>query len=316
MPRTTVLRSSTAALAVALALAAGAADAGAQRSRDAGGMRAVLDTTYGFARNGLVDAEQISGDIVITTWDRPEVRVRAWIERGRVISELSSSRVRLRVEGERDSRGNRNLGDSRYEITVPSGTRVRAASVSGDVSVTDTGAEVDASSVSGDMQVRNAVGVTSVSSVSGDLRVKQVRGDLTARSVSGDVEVSDVDGDVRATSVSGELTLSGLRSRNVTAKSTSGDVDFTGAISSDGRYQFNTHSGEVRLSLPANVSADVSVRTFSGEMDSDFPVTLGGRNRTSSRSLEFTLGDGGARITAETFSGDVTLRRSGGRSRP
>src|SRR5690606_35901216 len=114
---------------------------------------------------------------------------------------------------------------------------------------------------------------------------------------------------------SGELSLLGLRSRNVTARSTSGDIDFAGTISGDGRYQFNSHSGELRLSLPDDVGAEFSVRTFSGELDSAFPVTLGGRNRTSSRSMEFTLGAGGARITAETFSGDVTLRRAGGRSR-
>ena len=315
MPRT-LPRSFTAALAVAIALAAGATDVAAQRGR--GGdepMRGVLDTTYRFDRNGLVDAEQVSGDIVVTTWDRPEVRVRAWIERGRVISDLSSSRVRLRVEGERDSRGNRHLGDSRYEITVPVGTRVRAASVSGNVKVTDSGSEVEATSVSGDVAVSNAVGLTSVTSVSGDVRVQRVRGDLTIRSVSGDVTVEDAEGDVRAGSVSGELTLLRLRSRSVTAKSTSGDIDFLGTIDDDGRYQFSTHSGDVRLALPADVSADVSVRTFSGEMDSAFPITLGGRNRASARSMEFTLGNGGARITAETFSGDVTLRNSDGRSR-
>lgn len=311
----TLPRSSITALVVAIALAAGATDAAAQRGRGDDAMRIVLDTTYRFGPNGLLDAEQVSGEIAVGTWDRPEVRVRAWIERGRVLSELSSSRVRLRVEGERDSRGNRKLGDSRYEITVPAGTRVRAASVSGNVRVSGSGSEVEATSVSGDVAVSNAVGLASVTSVSGDVRIQRVRGDLTIRSVSGDVTVEDAEGDVRASSVSGDLNLLRLRSRSVTAKSTSGDVDFLGTIDGDGRYQFTTHSGDVRLSLADGVGADVSVRTFSGELDSAFPITLGGRNRASARSMEFTLGNGGARITAETFSGDVTLRRSDGRSR-
>lgn len=302
-----------ATLAAVLALGILSSTADAQRSRRGGSdMRMVLDTTYRFARNGLLDAEQISGDVTVTTWDRPEVRVRAWIERGRVTSQLTESRVRLRVESER---GNRDIGDSRFEVTVPTGTRVRVASVSGDVTVAGTGGEVDASSVSGDLEVKNTTGPTSVKSVSGDVSVRQVSGDLSVRTVSGDVDVDQVEGDVQAASVSGEITLAGLRSRNVTARSTSGEIDFSGAVRPDGRYQFNSHSGEIRLSLPPDVGADLSVRTFSGELESDFPVTLGGRNRTSTRTLEFTLGNGGARITAETFSGDVLLRRAGGRSR-
>lgn len=303
-------------LIATLAIAAIGADAGAQRSRQGNDrMRSVIDTTYRFAKGGLLDVEQISGDIEVTAWNRQDVRIRAWIENGRVISELSNSRVRLRVEGERNWRGSREVGDSRYEIMVPVGTRVRAGSVSGDVSVTNSGGEVDVSSVSGDVEVTDAVGLTSVTSVSGDVRVSRVRGDLSVRSVSGDVTVREVVGDVRANTVSGELSLTGLSSRNVTAKTTSGDIDFAGAINGDGRYQFNSHSGEVRLTLPDDVGAEFSLRTFSGELSSAFPVTLGGRNRTSSRSMEFTLGNGGARITAETFSGEVTLRRASGRSR-
>lgn len=303
-------------LVAALAFAAIGSDAGAQRSREgSAAMRSVIDTTYRFARGGLVDVEHISGDIAVTAWNRPDVRVRAWVENGRVISQFSSSRVQLRVEGDRNSRGNRGIGDSRYEIMVPVGTRVRAVSVSGDVSVAGSGAEVDISSVSGDVEVTDAVGLTSVTSVSGDVRVTKVRGDLSVRSVSGDVTVQEAVGDVRANTVSGELSLTGLNSRNVTAKTTSGDIDFAGTLNRDGRYQFNSHSGEVRLTLPDDAGAEFSLRTFSGELDSAFPVTLGGRNRTNSRSMEFTLGSGGARITAETFSGDVTLRRAGGRTR-
>jgi hypothetical protein len=56
------------------------------------------------------------------------------------------------------------------------------------------------------------------------------------------------------------------------------------------------------------VSATVSVATFSGGFESDFPVTLrevlgGGRN------FQFTLGDGAARIELESFAGQIRLRQ-------
>ena len=50
--------------------------------------------------------------------------------------------------------------------------------------------------------------------------------------------------------------------------------------------------------------------TFSGSLESDFPVTIGGREgRNRGRDLQFTLGGGGARVTVETFSGDENLER-------
>lgn len=300
----------------ALAVATLPSQASAQEWRVPRGASSSVDTTLHFQAGGLLDAEQISGDIVVRGWDRQEIRVRGWTEKGRVVTELSSSSARIRVEGERDRRGSRSTGDSRFELTVPVGTRVRARSVSGDVEVGGTRSEVEISSVSGDLGVLDAVGITSASTVSGDVRAERISGDLSVRSVSGDVMVRELEGDARASSVSGELTLMGLRSRTVIAKSTSGDIEYSGEIRPDGRYDFTTHSGDVTLYLPASVGAELSMRTFSGELESAFPVTLGGRGRTgSNRSMDFTLGGGGARISIATFSGDLQLRKGEDRSR-
>ena len=282
------------------------------------GAASSIDTTYRFQPNGIVEAEQVAGDITVTTWDRPEVRIRAWAEKGRVIADLSSNRVSLRVEGARTARGGQEIGDSSFELTVPVGTRVRARNVSGDVDVRGTRSEVEASAVSGDVEIADAVGITAASTVSGDLRVERVRGDLSARSVSGNLSVRDVTGEVRAGSVSGEVELRELSSRAVSARSTSGSIEFSGDIMRDGRYEFASHSGEVALTLPAAVGADISARTFSGDIDSTFPITLGatdGRGRRNSRAMSFTLGAGGGHISINTFSGNVDIRSMDGRGR-
>jgi DUF4097 and DUF4098 domain-containing protein YvlB len=67
----------------------------------------------------------------------------------------------------------------------------------------------------------------------------------------------------------------------------------------------------VELHLPVNVGAQLSVSTFSGGIESDFPITLKagdhGIGASQAKRLNFTLGQGSARILAETFSGDITL---------
>ena len=287
-----------------------ASPAGAQ-DRGRGDYRSWIDTTFAFASGGLVDASQVAGDVEVTTWERSEVRVEAWAQHGTVQSQFSRDRVVLRVEGERDGNRNRRIGESGYRITVPRGTRVKVASVSGDVAVSGTGAEVEASSVSGDVSVADAGGITTVKSVSGDVEVSRVSGDLVAQSVSGDVEAESVQGDVRASTVSGDLMLRGLRSRAVSAKSTSGDLDFQGPLDAGGRYEFRSHSGNVTVRVPDGTGAEVSFSSFSGGLESDFPVTIGGaERRRGGRDMDFRLGGGGARLALETFSGDARLLRT------
>ena len=93
----------------------------------------------------------------------------------------------------------------------------------------------------------------------------------------------------------------------------SGDVSFAGAILDAGRYEFNAHSGGIELALPPDIGAELSVSTFSGGIESDFPITLKagehGIGAAQAKRLNFTLGHGSARIVAETFSGDITLQR-------
>jgi DUF4097 and DUF4098 domain-containing protein YvlB len=91
----------------------------------------------------------------------------------------------------------------------------------------------------------------------------------------------------------------------------SGDVEFTGTIDAAGRYAFQSHSGDVTLVVPPTVSARFSVETFNGNLDSDFPFTLQpNRERRQGQRLEFNVGGGEARVTAESFTGSIVIRRA------
>jgi len=56
----------------------------------------------------------------------------------------------------------------------------------------------------------------------------------------------------------------------------------------------------------------VSLQTFSGTVDSDFPVTMeSGKQQSGHESrFEFRIGDGRSRIVLETFSGNIIIQRS------
>jgi len=301
-------RAALAALSVALMVpVAGSAQSDRKREReDFQDPQSRVDTTFAFNKNGSVDLTEVAGDVVVNAWDRSEARVRAYAERGRIRSSLSASRLSLEVEPVSG-----RTGDSKLEVWVPAGVRVVARSTSGDVTVKGTKGEVDARSTSGDVVVTAATDRITIESVSGDVRGSQLNGDIRSESVSGTIEIRDASGPVRAETTSGDISLLGVTSRNAFATTVSGEVEYDGTVDKDGRYEFHSHSGDIRLGIPESSSAQFSVETFSGSLDSEFPITLqpGQRSTGRPRRFEFTLGSGGARITAESFSGDIVLAR-------
>jgi hypothetical protein len=292
------------------------------RDRDEGGSYSAsptrIDTTVGVGRDAVVDLSLINGNVTVTAWGRGDVQVRAYSERLPLRFEHQGGRVRVWVPSG-NYRG--RSGDQRLEVVVPVGTRVAAKSVSGDVRVTGVRGELEAGTVSGEVTASDAVRRIALSSVSGAVHGTNLEGDVRANSVSGEVLLDQVAGEIDAQSVSGEVDVRRARSPRVKMESVSGSITYDGSLSRDGRYELSSHSGEINLALPSDIGADLSLRTFSGSIDSEIPLTMRGDTRQDGRRsygprerrMDFTLGGGGARITAETFSGSINIARAGAR---
>ena len=131
--------------------------------------------------------------------------------------------------------------------------------------------------------------------------------EIDASSVSGNVEVVGAQGQVRAGSVSGDIRLERLRAASVEARSVSGEISASiESLTGSGALSFKSVSGGVKLDLPRGLDADLSMSSVSGQLDSEFQMTLGGR--TSRRRIEARIGRGGRDLDVTTVSGDVRLR--------
>lgn len=283
---------------------------GERRGRDLAFQAPRIDTTFAFGANGVVDLSSAFGDIVVTGSDRRDAHVKAWTDRGRLEYEFSSSRLTIEHRNDRGSSRGRS-SDSRYEVSIPRGARVILRSTSGDIEVRNTGGEVEVNSTSGDVIIEDAAQRVEVGTLSGDITLRNVKGNVEASTVNGEIEASGVEGDIKLGSTSGDITVTDARGRDVELSTTTGEVSYAGAVDPNGRYEFHSHSGTIDLAIPAGTNARFSVETFSGEIDSDFPITLQPGDRTSGRPrrFEFTVGTGGPRIIAESFSGGVEIRK-------
>jgi DUF4097 and DUF4098 domain-containing protein YvlB len=284
---------------------------------------------YRIGRDGRVSISNISGDIAVTAASGDEVSVEA-VKRVRGDqSQLASVRIevdsgpgRVDIRTLHDGRNDRASVD--YTVTVPAGVTLDAHSVSGSIKVTGIRGSIRTETISGNVTATDTPRLASARSVSGNITVSGVTdGDsLTAGSVSGNVSVRSVKvRSLETSSVSGDLGMADITCERLTAKSVSGGVEYTGTIDKGGSYDFNVHSGTIRLALANPAGFVLNGNSFSGTVRSELPLTIGGdssmsdRNRRGRRdpmnnhSIRATYGDGSATVTARTFSGDIILSR-------
>ena len=291
--------------AAAFLLAATVHAADAQRVRRIGrDARSRVDTTFTFDKSGSVTVIVPNGDIVINGTPGNQLHVRGRDDED-VRVDVSSARVMVQTSS----------GSDGVELSVPQGVRIIATSRSGDVTIRGTHGAVEAHATNGDVVIDDVVGQLDVGSLSGDITVSNVVGDGKIETTGGDVKLSNVRGSIDATTVSGDIQLRGVTSKDVHARTTSGDVTFDGLIDPTGRYEFATHSGDVGLHIQRDASAQLTVSTWNGSIDSEFPITLRpgqhGIGSATSKRYTFEIGGGGARLSADTFSGDITISANG-----
>ena len=133
----------------------------------------------------------------------------------------------------------------------------------------------------------------------------QVRLDL--RTFSAPVTVSNVGGDLVVEGFSSEIRLTDVTGPK-RVKTFSGGVTVQARSWADGDdMNVNTFSGDVTLRLPGDARGDITFDSFSGNFNSDLPVTLSSSSRRNFRGA--LNGGGSSNFRLNTFSGSVRIQR-------
>jgi len=265
------------------------------------------DTTFAVRPGGTLHLETFSGTVRVRSWDQDRMRVRATHDAG----------VRIRIEREGstvqvDPTARRGLARGiDLEITVPRRFGADIEGVMLEADIADLEGDVGIETVQGPITVRNVAGDVDASCTNGSITIAGTRGALTAESVNEAIRITDHDGEIDAEAINAAVIMSGIRSGDVSVETTNGEIRFAGEIRDDGRYHFESHNGDLVVDVPTGANATVSIDTYNGEIEADFPIQLSGtRNR---RSVTFDIGSGGARMDLSSFGGTIRLRRAGRR---
>jgi hypothetical protein len=300
--------------------------------------------TARLGRNGTFDLQNIAGDIVITGGGGDAVRIDATKRvRARDAAEARSRLPELRIEvmeradrvevrTEYPRRTRDFYGAVDFTVTVPSGAGVTVQSVSGNIRDTNVDGELRMQSVSGNLVTSDVKGLARVRSVSGNIEVSKAEGgDITGGTMSGDLVLTGLKSKgVELQSVSGDMRLSDVEVDRANVRSVTGDVDYRGRLARSGRYELQTHSGDLRVT-PRDAGFELEAGTFSGDVRSDYELKLDGgnasaqpqrtgnlrgraagrvgRGRGIGQRLRGSSGSGGAMLVLQSFSGDIEITK-------
>lgn len=142
-------------------------------------------------------------------------------------------------------------------------------------------------------------------------------GRLSVEGVSGEIEVANVNGRVDVTDVAG----------SVVAETVNGGVKVTFTeVTSDKLMSFSSLNGDIDVTFPADVRANVKMQTDNGSAYTDFDIQMEasrrepvveesrekrGRYRVRTENAVYgTINGGGPEFSFKTFNGDIFIRKA------
>jgi DUF4097 and DUF4098 domain-containing protein YvlB len=142
----------------------------------------------------------------------------------------------------------------------------------------------------------------------------------------GDISVSNVDGELDVNDVNGSVTLSGV-SGTVVAHALNGKVLVTFNRVNPGKpMAFSSLNGDIDVTFPADLKANLVISSDRGEVFSDFDVALSprapqevpparsedGRYRVKiDKTVRGAINGGGQEIQFRNFNGNIYIRKAG-----
>jgi DUF4097 and DUF4098 domain-containing protein YvlB len=288
----------TAALALALTLAQPDAQDPAPRTRQ-------TDETVTVTRGTRLAVTNFAGEVVVRTWDKDTLRVQARHgTRARVNIRTSTGTVAISNSGAD--------GSVDYEISAPAWMPIKIDGTYNFITVDGAQAEVSAENVRGDIVIKGGTGFVTARTIEGEIIVEGAKGKINLSAVNEGIRITGASGDIVAETTNGSIALAQIQSPSVDVGTVNGDLTYEGTLVDGGKYRFNSHNGDIVMTLSDTANATFIVRSYNGDFRSTLPVKgPPPADVRRGRRISYTIGTGSAEVEMETFGGDIRLRRPG-----
>jgi len=279
-------------------------------------------------QNGTFDLTNVIGDIVITGTTGRDVTIEA-VKRVQRPNPRAARMLLAMIDIQVTEQANRvevrtivprprNFpGSVDFTVMVPEDASVIVKTITGSIRASNVKGELRADTVAGSISASGVRKLAALKCVTGDVEITDAGAEdpVTASTVSGNVIVRGLRARAaQLTSVSGNIHIEDALIERLMVKTVQGNLDYAGDLARSGRYEFNSHSGDIRLILSGNTGFEVLANTFSGMVRSDFAFNRGragaeGAAAQGPRTLRGAFGDASAMVALRAFSGNISLAR-------
>mgnify|MGYP001244153269 CR=1 FL=1 len=150
-------------------------------------------------------------------------------------------------------------------------------------------------------------GALAITNSFGDMMISDFGAEsYTLASDNGKIDVHGATGLVQATNRFGDIEITHGVNVTLDLKSDNGLVAFSGTLNPEAAHTLKNSFGNIVLTLPEDSAFDLSLETSFGQIESEIPVTL--TNTIKETAWDAEINGGGARITAKTDNGNISLR--------
>jgi DUF4097 and DUF4098 domain-containing protein YvlB len=201
---------------------------------------------------------------------------------------------------------------------------------SGDIKVYEASGTIQATTGMGDVEVRQFNGPVSAHTGSGDVILEDCRNGGAVHTGSGDIQVTGISegwnlhtgaGNIKA-HVADEASLEVITGagdarirdgslNRLTVRSGSGDIECTSLLTGP-RHQLSTGHGDITLAVAERPGARLQVITRHGEVKSEYPLVMVGKQGPySAEGARYVgnVGDSAIDVELRTSSGDISIKR-------
>jgi hypothetical protein len=238
------------------------------------------------SKPGLVEASVHDGAITVKGYNGKEVIIEA---------KLRGEKIQEREEVSEKAKGMQRIAAFRTGLIVEEENNVMEVYVSAHDNTVDLTLQVP---------FRTSLRLSS-----------HDNGDIMVENVTGEIEVSNHDGNVTLKKISG----------SAVANSYDGEIIVAFDQIDPGKpMSFSSYDGDIDVTFPATLKANVKMRSQEGEVYSDFSIDIkanqqklqderkkGGKYRISFGEFIYgTINGGGPEFQFVTYEGDIYIRRS------
>ncbi|HJQ69092.1 MAG TPA: DUF4097 family beta strand repeat-containing protein [Blastocatellia bacterium] len=298
-----------------------------------------ITQSFEVAPGGLLSVDIDGGSIEIRPSDSPKVYVemyrrieagsseaaRELLERNPVRISQSGNNVYIEAQG--PNTNGRSRKNVELKVSVPRNFNVDLKTSGGKIGVEGLDGTVRAKTSGGNLSFSSIRGPVRGETSGGPIAARDIDGEVVVKTSGGGIEVINITNDVVAHTSGGSITARRIEGK-LDAKTSGGSLNFEevsgeidgrssgGSVTArfskpiDANCRLETSGGTVNVYLPENSQFDLDAQAGSGQIMTEFPVSITFQGKLEKSTLKGQVNGGGAVLYCRTSGSNINLKKN------